>query len=647
MRAIGIDLGTTNSVAACCDAGGRNPRILSNSVGENVTPSAVCSKDGDTLVGRAALNYAHKAPESTVLSIKRLMGRDYVDDNLARVRDRFTYQVVPGPDEDPRAHVMINGRRIPPAEISATILRRIKDDASRTLGEEVTHAVITVPAYFNEGQRAATREAGEKAGLVVKKIIDEPTAAAIAFGMDARKDTRYRILVFDMGGGTFDISILQMVKDEQGGGQYQVMQIEGDNWLGGDDFDLRIVERMLRWVKDTYGIDPSQDKRFLLLAKRYAEEAKRTLSEAEVADIEIEGGVRGGQSGPLDVGVRLTRDELGSMIEEYVSRAMKLVQEGLGKQGLTPDDITDVLLVGGATLTPLVYRSVEGMFGSSKVRRNVNPMECVALGAAILAATLEGVECASCGAVNDESLKVCERCSSTLATARSVGSTKVGEVTALALGIEAVRGDQKDVFVPIIPKGTPYPLERPMKQPFLAIGERRIVVPVYEGDDPVASRNAEQGVVDFELPEKIDVNTPVDVSFNYDRDRVITVTISVGGKFIRTETLRRNRARKPPPPQEERGDTVEDWEEELQQTVDFARTFLEQYGPFMQPAEGTKIETDIRKAEEVLAFPSETEGQRVTRVLQTDVFSAGLASQLFLADRATDSAPVICCATSL
>jgi molecular chaperone DnaK len=646
MKAIGIDLGTTNSVAAYCEPGQRNVRVLSNSLGENLTPSVVSVKrprgdggEAEVLVGRAALNYGPSAPEDTILSIKRLMGRNYKDDKVKEVADKFNYKVVPGPGDDPRARVRLNGKDATPVEISAYILRKIKDDASRALGEEVTHAVITVPAYFEEAQRAATREAGVQAGLVVKKIIDEPTAAAIAFGFQAASDARHRILVYDLGGGTFDISLLQMVKDQEGRDQFQCLQIEGDNWLGGDNFDQRIVAKIVDWVKQETQEDPLRDKRFLFLAKKAAEEAKRALSHATSTDVVIPAAYRTDKGGFVDVELPLSREELEVMIHSEAEKSMALVQKALGEQSLTPDDVTDVLLVGGSTLMPLIYQRVVGLFGTAKVRRNVNPMECVALGAAILAATLRGLECPQCGKENDDSATDCQHCGHSLASARSVGNTNV-EVTAQSLGIAAVKGTQGDVFVPIIPKGTAYPLRMPMKRRFQASSGRRIVVPVYEGDHPVASKNSQQGVIEYDLPQDIENNTPVEVSFNYDRNRQLTVTITVPGTaLIKTETLRHDRPPAAPPPSEAEAAPEVTWQDDLADTIEFSRRFIDHYRPYMETVEGTKLQRDLERAQQVLAFPDEVEGKRMNRLLQMDTFNSGVATQLFLADRSTDGAP--------
>jgi molecular chaperone DnaK (HSP70) len=648
MKAIGIDLGTTNSVAAYCDPGRRNVRVLSNGVGENLTPSVVSVKrprrsgePAETLVGRAALNYGPSAPEDTILSIKRLMGRNYAEPEVRDISDRFNYRVVPGPGEDPRAHVRLNGTVRTPAEVSALILQKIKEDASRSLGEEVTHAVITVPAYFEGAQRAATREAGERAGLVVKKIIDEPTAAAIAFGFQADSDARHRILVYDLGGGTFDISLVQMVKDREGRNQFQGLQIEGDNWLGGDNFDRHIVDKIVAWVQQETHEDPLKDKRFLFLAKKAAEEAKRALSQAASTDVDIPAAYRTSQGTFVDVGLPLSQAELEGMIRPEVERSMTLVAKALGNQNLSPDDITDVLLVGGATLTPLVQKMIEGVFGAAKVRRNVNPMECVALGAAILAATLRGLECPRCGTENDESLAECGHCGHNLASARSVGDTGVGEVTAKSLGIAAVKGTRSDVFAPIIPKGTAYPLREPMKRRFQAISGRRIVVPVYEGDHPVASRNSPQGVIEYDLPQEIESNSQVEVSFNYDRNRTLTVTITVPGTdLLKTETLRHDLPSSAPPASETE-ESVEEttWRDELADTIEFARRFLIHYRTYMDTAEGAKLQRDLERAHQVISFSDDVEGLRTKRQLEMDIVDSSVATQLFLADRAAEGAP--------
>ncbi|MQY12594.1 Chaperone protein DnaK [Streptomyces sp. RB5] len=643
MKAIGIDLGTTNSVISRYDEGRSAATVLTNGEGEVLTPSVVAmrSRDGkeSLLVGRTAVNYAGRQPQNTIVSVKRLMGRDYADPAVVEARDRLAYPIVAGPDEDPRAHVMLSDRRYRPAEVSGLILKKLKQDASRFVGDEVTHAVITVPAYFHDSQRAATRDAGHQAGLIVKKIIDEPTAAAIAFGMDAGQERR-RILVYDLGGGTFDISILNMVKGTQGHGQFQVLDFHGDSWLGGDDFDLAIVERIVEWVKAECGVDPSGDRQFRYLAKAAAESAKRQLSQVQEADIIIPAAFRPDDGGPLvDVEMTLTRDEFNAMVRELVDRTMRLVKEALNRQSLERDDITDVLLVGGSTLTPLVYQTVESFFGAGKVRRDINPMECVALGAGLLAGTMQGVECPQCGKSNEDTAAVCESCDASLAGAQPLQAPVIYEVTGMALGIGAVKGTQRDIFVPIIPRGTPYPLAEPRRKSFNATDGRRIRVPVYEGDNPVASRNNEQGVIEFELPQDIGAASRVDVTFNYDSDRIVTVLISVPGTDMAKETTLRTDTRRTPPPDQEKEDDAATVREQLTYTISDAHRFLDSYGEFVQEHQTMKIRRDIDQAQHVLNFGDTPECRRMIALLRQDMYSSGIASQFLLAERAADGAP--------
>lgn len=314
-KSIGIDLGTTNSAAAFYD---REIRILPTRMHEPLTPSVVSyrksrreGRPGEILVGRAAVGNARLAPKDTIFSIKRLMGRTFDEPKVQEARDRLSYELVESDDADDRGvRVLLNDEPYTPVEISAMILRQIKEDAELALGVEVTHAVITVPAYFEERQRAATREAGLQAGLIVKKIIDEPTAASVAFGID-RDDERHRVLVYDMGGGTFDISLIQMTNKE-----FQTLAIEGDMWLGGDDFDQEIVDAIIEWIKDKYdGFDPSGDERFLIAAKQEAEKAKIMLSGQEEVDLLIPAVTSAPEVGLMDVDMYITRQEFNGMIQ--------------------------------------------------------------------------------------------------------------------------------------------------------------------------------------------------------------------------------------------------------------------------------------------------------------------------------------------
>ena len=641
MTAIGIDLGTTNSVVARYDSE-RGDATVVPVAGARWTPSVVSvrQRDGgdERLVGVPALNWAKRNPADTIVSVKRLMGRDYADPAVEEARKRRSYRIVPGSDTDPRAHVMIGGVTHTPAEVSTMILERLRVGAEEKLRGDVTHAVITVPAYFRQAQRAATREAGEQAGLVVKRIIDEPTAAAVAFGVELREGERRRVLVYDLGGGTFDISILNTTRDAEGHNHFQVLEFVGDNWLGGDDFDLLVVEKIIEWVRRNAGVDPSADAEFLFHAKRAAEDAKRELSETGSTDIIIPAAFRSA-GGPVDVEMTLTRAEFEEMIRPLVDRTIGLVRTALEQQSLTADDVSDVLLVGGSTLVPAVHDAVEGFFGSAKVRRHIDPMECVAIGAGILASTLTGVECLSCGTVNDESQDECSQCKADLVNARSAGDTHVYDVTGMALGVGVVRGSQKDAFVPIIPRGTPYPMSEPMRHAFQATDGRRIRVPVFEGDNPLASQNQEQGVIEYELPEKIDINTRVNVSFLFDRNRVLQVAVTVPGttlehrEELRFDTSRSHVAGAAEPPEDDTSHR-----EELIYVEAFTRRFLRSYEQYLDPAQAMKIRGDLERAQNTLVFSDPAECRRMTSVLTSDVFGSGLASQLYVAERATERA---------
>ncbi|HEX3790979.1 MAG TPA: Hsp70 family protein [Pseudonocardiaceae bacterium] len=642
MTAIGIDLGTTNSAVARYDPTQQRASVLVNGDGKPLTPSVVGvrTRNGEQtrLVGFAALNWAKREPKDTVLSVKRLMGRDFADAAIAEARGRLNYQIVAGPGEDPRAHVVIAGATYTPAQVSTMILEKLVKDAGDRLGSTPTHAVITVPAYFRESQRAATREAGEQAGLTVKRIIDEPTAAAIAFGVELRQGERRRVLVYDLGGGTFDISILNIARDTEGYNHFQVLDFVGDNWLGGDDFDLLIVDRIIDWIKQDAGTDPSGDIHFLFAAKQYAEQAKRELSQLAETDIIIPAALRTDGGTVVDVDMTLTRADFETMIEPLVDRTIGLVRTALSRQSLSAEDISDVLLVGGCTLTPKVYQAVERFFGREKVRRNINPMECVALGAGILAGTLHGVECLSCGTVNNDTATECATCGHSLANARPTGDTNIYDVTGMGLGVAAVHRSQADVFVPIIPRGTPYPLTEPMRRTFEATDGRLIRVPVYEGDDAVASRNTEQGVIEFELPEKIDVHTRVEVEFMFDTNRILDVTISVPGTANLHRTRLRTDTHRTTPPAKVDPEDGASYREDLVFTEEATRRFLRVYQQYLDPTQTIKIRADLDRAQQTLVFSDPAECRRMISVLKADIFNSGLAAQLYVAERAADRA---------
>ncbi len=510
-RVIGCDLGTSNSVIAI-----RHPemRVLQSRENQDSIPSVVGLHRDQIITGSLAAERMVSAPTNTIVAIKRLIGRAFRDREVDRVRSRCLYEIVPpleGTEDDLR--VVLGGRQFSPVEISSYILRKVKEDAELRLNDTVEFAVITVPAYFSDKQRDATRKAGLMAGLKVQKILDEPTAAAIAFGVDnVGANDAANILVFDLGGGTFDISVLTVV-----GGVFAQLDIEGDMWLGGEDFDHKIMDFVLDEVRNIHGLEAGGNKRFLMELKRRSEQAKMALSSMTSADINIIGMLQDKDGNPLDVEVELTRDRFEKMIRPEIRRMIELVQTALENAGLTASEIDHVLLVGGSSSIPAVRRALIKVFGEKKLRTDVDPMKCVAYGAAALAAKLGArVECSQ-GHLSPGSETACIECGEGL-TAGEPG-IEIGSVTAMDYGIETT-GDK---FEPIIPKGSPYPSPEPVVKTFRtpSDGLRRMKVPVYAGSHPLASRNELQITVWLELPAEVPENTPLDVSLKLDQDCVL------------------------------------------------------------------------------------------------------------------------------
>jgi molecular chaperone DnaK (HSP70) len=623
MISIGIDLGTTNSVAAVVEGGNvRKPRVLLSRTRETFTPSVVGSGPrGGLFVGREAWNNAEAAPADTVISVKRLMGRGYDDPEVKTVSSSYSYNVTFAADPtDPGVYVLIAGQKYSPVQLSSLILRQIVEDASNELGQQVNYAVITVPAYFSEPQRAATRMAGEQAGVIVKKIIDEPTAAAIAFGVD-RADEKHRILVFDMGGGTLDVSILVAAN-----GEFTVKAVAGNMWLGGDDLDEAIVNIIVDWIKRTYQVDPSGDPRFRLIVRRYAEGRKRLLSEQDEVDVFIPAcfSLRGGGAG--DVRMTLTRKVFEERINPFVDQGIGLVDSALAKAGLTANRITTVLLVGGSTYVPMVRRALAEKFGEDKIRSHVNPMDAVALGAAVLAEQLRGIACPSCGTTNVYEAKNCLQCQASLSAARDVGG-HLHEVTERTFGICMRDQDDPDVFEPIIREGTPYPLKEPIGTRAWAVN-RQVTVPVYAGNDPKASHNEYLGLVQETLPPDVPPRTPVKVYFNYDRHRILTVRIEVEGREdLILEAIPKRQTTDP-----HRDETRDQWQVGLQNVVAFAEHMVERYGEFIPGDQRQALDEALHAARQAQHDGSPAAGQEALDKLMQILDSLELASRLQVVD---------------
>ncbi|HEV2963082.1 MAG TPA: Hsp70 family protein, partial [Candidatus Angelobacter sp.] len=651
-KAIGIDLGTTNSVACYFD--GHAPRVLLNANHEELTPSVVGlqqfdpDEEAEILVGRPAVSQAKLYPADTIFSIKRLMGRKYGSEDVQRWREKVAYKVVEAQSPSAGlAAVVLGEKQYLPEDISALILREVRSYSRTSLSDDITHAVITVPAYFGEPERAATREAGKKAGLVVKTLLPEPTAAAIAFGLQTPSKDGSIVLVFDLGGGTFDISIISMV-----GTDYNVMEIHGDHFLGGDDFDMEIVAMILEHVKKTDGVDLSQDRRFLIIAKAEAEAAKKSLSSlaTDSVRIQVPEAARVGDK-VINLKLKVTRAEFESAIQPLVRRCKDLVQEALDRQSMKPDLINDVLLVGGSTAVPLVYKTMEEMF-PNKVRRDVNPMYCVAIGAGILAHNMQGIECPDCKRICDEAQSECPDCHTSLAAAKSVlKDMELTEITANHFGIQVVSGSDANTFRILVEKGTQLPMSEAKKETFFTTeeGQALIRVPVYEGIGANVTQNKAIGEIEYNLPAALPTNTPVHVDFRLDRQSIVTVTIQVQGfPFHHEQELKRGESAPDVAESIDDSPVIDDEETEMEKQqrqfgileayIERAKHFLIEYDRILTEVQKRKLQEAINHSSDVLVNEKSNECMDAVMNLDRLLLRCGTASLVdqahFFADQA-------------
>ena len=483
-KIIGIDLGTTNSCVAVMEGG--RPKVIENSEGARTTPSIVAyTQDKEVLVGQAAKRQAVTNPQNTLFAIKRLIGRRFDDSLVARDKDTVPYKIVKATNGD--AWVEADGKQLSPQEVSAKILQKMKKTAEDYLGEKVSEAVITVPAYFDDSQRQATKDAGRIAGLEVKRIINEPTAAALAFGLDKKGDQN--VAVYDLGGGTFDVSIIE-IADVEGDQQFEVLATNGDTFLGGEDFDNALIEFIISEFKKEQGIDLHGDQMALQRLKEAAEKAKIELSSSEQTDVNLPFITADG-SGPKHLNLKITRARLESLVEDLIKRTIEPCRQALKDAGLSTAEIDSVILVGGQTRMPLVQQKVQEFFGKEP-RKDVNPDEAVAIGATVQGGVLSG----------------------------SVNDVLLLDVTPLSLGIETLGG----VMTKLIEKNTTIPAQASEVFSTAEDNQSAVTVNVLQGEREQAAYNKLLGRFNLEGIRQASRGIPqIEVTFDIDANGILNV----------------------------------------------------------------------------------------------------------------------------
>jgi molecular chaperone DnaK len=485
-KIIGIDLGTTNSCVSVLEGG--KPKVIENAEGDRTTPSIIAfTNDDEILVGQSAKRQSVTNPHNTLYAVKRLIGRKFKDDVVQKDISMVPYKIVAADNGD--AWVEVKGDKKAPPQISAEVLKKMKKTAEDYLGETVTEAVITVPAYFNDSQRQATKDAGRIAGLDVKRIINEPTAAALAYGLDKGVGDR-TIAVYDLGGGTFDISIIE-IADVDGEHQFEVLSTNGDTFLGGEDFDMRLIEFLAETFKKDTGIDLHNDPLALQRLKEAAEKAKIELSTSQQTEVNLPY-ITADASGPKHLVVKLTRAKLESLVEELVTRSLEPVKQAIKDSGKSLSEIDDVILVGGQTRMPLVQKAVADYFGK-EARKDVNPDEAVAIGAAIQGSVLSG----------------------------ETTNVLLLDVTPLTLGIETMGG----VATPLIDKNTTIPTKKSQIFSTADDNQTAVTIHVVQGERKQASQNKSLGRFDLsDIPPAQRGMPQIEVTFDIDANGILNVS---------------------------------------------------------------------------------------------------------------------------